>query len=51
MRTGHYRVGADTLLPGVGEAPAGISVQDLAVAIADEMETPQHLQQRFTVAN
>ena len=51
LRTGHYRVGADTLLPGVGEAPAGISVQDLAVAIVDEMETPQHLQKRFTVAN
>ncbi len=51
VRTGHYRVGADTLLPGVGEAPAGISVQDLAVAIVDEMETPQHLQKRFTVAN
>lgn len=50
-RTGQYRTGLDDLLPGVGEAPAGISVADLAVAIADELETPRHLQQRFTVAS
>ena len=50
-RTGKYRVGADTPLPGVGDAPSGISVQDLAVAIVDEMEKPQHIQKRFTVAN
>ena len=39
------------LLPGVGEAPAGISVADLAVAIEDEIETPRHIRQRFTVAH
>ncbi|SDP88148.1 hypothetical protein SAMN05216303_108237 [Rhodoferax sp. OV413] len=50
-RTGQYRVGADELLPGVGDAPSGISVADLAVAIVDEIETPKHVQKRFTVAN
>lgn len=50
-RTGRYRVGGDQLLPGTGEAPAGISVADLAVAIVDEIEKPTHVRQRFTVAN
>lgn len=50
-RTGKYRTGGDQLLPGTGEAPAGISVADLAVAIVDEIETPRHTRQRFTVAN
>ncbi len=50
-RTGKYRVGANDLLPGKGDAPAGISVADLAVAIADEIEKPQHIKKRFTAAN
>ncbi|MFI5447945.1 NAD(P)-dependent oxidoreductase [Polaromonas sp. UC242_47] len=50
-RSGQYRLGADNLLPGQGEQPAGISVADLAVAIVDEIEQPRHLQKRFTVAN
>ena len=33
-----------------GELPAGISVADLAVAIADDVEQRAHLHQRFTVA-
>ncbi|CAN5391288.1 NAD(P)-dependent oxidoreductase [soil metagenome] len=49
-RTGHYRLGADALLPGQGDQPAGMSVADLAVAIVDEIEQPRHLQRRFTVA-
>ncbi len=49
-RTGQYRLGTDAPLMN-GEAPGGISVADLAVAIADELENPRHLQQRFTVAN
>ena len=49
-RTGQYRTGLDNLLPGVGDTPAGISVADLAVAMVDELETPRHVQQRFTVA-
>ncbi|KJV25695.1 3-beta hydroxysteroid dehydrogenase [Aquitalea magnusonii] len=48
-RSGQYRLGGDALLMD-GEAPAGISVADLAVAIADEVETPRHSRQRFTVA-
>lgn len=50
-RTGQYRVGGDQLLPGTGDAPAGISVADLAVAIVDEVQTPRHTRQRFTVAH
>ncbi|WP_281839233.1 NAD(P)-dependent oxidoreductase [Cardiobacterium hominis] len=36
-RTGKYRLGQDDLLMD-GDAPAGISVADLAVAIADDVE-------------
>lgn len=50
-RTGQYRMGGDQLLPGTGDAPAGISVADLAVAIVDEVQTPRHTRQRFTVAH
>ena len=48
-RTGKYRLGQDDLLLD-GDAPAGISVADLAVAIADDVEQKAHLRQRFTVA-
>jgi hypothetical protein len=48
-RTGQFRLGGDQLLMS-GEAPAGIAVTDLAVAIIDELENPQHIRQRFTVA-
>ena len=48
-RTGRYRVGGEELLMA-GAAPAGISVADLAVAVADEIEKPQHVRARFTVA-
>ena len=50
-RTGQYRLGADELLPGQGDQPAGISVPDLAVAIVDEIEQARHAQRHFTVAN
>jgi len=49
-RTGQYRLGADAPLMN-GEAPGGISVADLAVAIVDELEHPRHVQKRFTVAS
>jgi putative NADH-flavin reductase len=49
-RTGRYRVGGEELLMA-GAGPAGISVADLAVAIADEIETPRHVRARFTVAS
>ena len=48
-RSGRYRVGGEQLLMA-GEAPAGIAVADLAVAIVDELETPKHVRARFTVA-
>ena len=48
-RTGQYRLGTEAPLMN-GEAPGTISVQDLAVAIVDEIEQPRHVKQRFTVA-
>jgi len=48
VRSGQFRLGGDQLLMN-GDAPAQISVADLAVAIIDELERPQHLRQRFTV--
>lgn len=48
-RTGKYRVGSDQVLMD-GNTPAGISVADLAVAVLDEIERPQFLRRRFTVA-
>lgn len=48
-RTGHYRVGKDQLLKNeAGESK--ISTQDYAVAMIDELEHPQHIRERFTVA-
>lgn len=51
VRTGKYRLGADAPLWAEGGGPGSISVQDMAVAIVDELEKPQHIQKRFTVAN
>jgi putative NADH-flavin reductase len=51
VRTGQYRVGAEEPLWAEGGAPGSISVEDLAVAIVDEMESPRHIQKRFTVAH
>ena len=44
-RTGSYEVDLET--------PAGdqVSIADYAVALVDEIEQPQHVRQRFTVAN
>lgn len=49
-RSGKYRVGGENLLMD-GDAPAGITVADLAVALVDELETPKHSRARFTVAS
>ncbi len=46
---GTYRLGKDEVLMN-GEHPAGIHVDDLAKAIADDAEQKAHLHQRFTVA-
>ncbi|SFR28431.1 hypothetical protein SAMN04488564_113279 [Lentzea waywayandensis] len=45
-RTGTYRRGTDALLVG----PSSISVEDLAVAVLDELENPGE-DRRFTVAS
>jgi len=48
-RTGHYRLGLDT--PVFDDNQRSIlSVEDLAVVIADEAESPKHHQVRFTAA-
>jgi putative NADH-flavin reductase len=48
-RTGHYRVGKDRLLKNA-EGESKISTQDYSVAMLDELENPQHIRERFTVA-
>jgi len=49
-RTGQYRLGDEAPLMN-GDQPGSISEADLAVAMVDELETPRHVQKRFTVAN
>lgn len=48
-RTGRYRLGGDALLRDA-EGNSRISLADYAVAMLDELETPQHTGRRFTVA-
>jgi len=49
-RTGKYRVGDDFVMTDKEGKPADISVADMAVAIADDVEKKAHLKTRFTVA-
>ncbi|PHV12164.1 NAD(P)-dependent oxidoreductase [Chitinimonas sp. BJB300] len=49
-KSGKYRLGTDDVL-FEGDQPAGISTADLAVAILDEVESPRHIQRRFTAAS
>lgn len=46
-RTGTFRLGKDQLLSN--EKGSSISFADYAIALADEVETPTHSRQRFTV--
>jgi len=46
-RTGKFRLGKDDLL--VNDKGSSISFEDFAVALADEIETPKHSRERFTV--
>lgn len=46
-RSGRFRLGKDQLL--TTESGSSISFEDYAIAMADEIEKPQHLRQRFTV--
>ncbi|MCC5901560.1 MAG: NAD(P)-dependent oxidoreductase [Halomonas sp.] len=48
-RTGQFRLSGDLLLSDA-EGNSRISVQDYAVAMLDELETPNHTNQRFSVA-
>jgi putative NADH-flavin reductase len=47
-RTGKFRLGTDQLLTA-SDGKSWISFEDFAVALADEIERPAHLRQRFTV--
>jgi putative NADH-flavin reductase len=46
-RTGTFRLGKDTLLSN--DKGSRISFEDYAIALVDEIETPAHERQRFTV--
>ncbi|ANF80749.1 3-beta hydroxysteroid dehydrogenase [Acinetobacter sp. NCu2D-2] len=46
-RTGEFRKSKDELL--VGEEGSKISTEDFAIALADELEQNNHIQERFTV--
>ncbi|MFF7059096.1 NAD(P)-dependent oxidoreductase [Achromobacter spanius] len=47
-RTEAFRVGDDTLLADE-EGKSWISMEDYAIALADEIESPKHSRRRFTV--
>jgi putative NADH-flavin reductase len=47
-RTGKFRVGGDQLLVD-GTGKSWISQEDFAIALLNEIETPKHSRQRFTV--
>ncbi|MGW5741333.1 NAD(P)-dependent oxidoreductase [Amycolatopsis sp. NPDC003861] len=49
-RTGHYRLGRDDLLVDA-EGRSAISMEDFAIALLDEAESPRHQRTRFTVAS
>jgi uncharacterized protein len=47
-RTGRFRIGADQLLVRA-DGTSDISLEDLAMAAVDEVETARHVRRRFTV--
>ncbi|KTC63258.1 3-beta hydroxysteroid dehydrogenase [Pseudomonas fluorescens ABAC62] len=47
-RTGKFRLGLDALLMS-SDGTSSISFADYAIAMIDEVETPKHSRQRFTV--
>jgi putative NADH-flavin reductase len=49
-RTGSYRVGGDQVLVD-DEGKSRITMEDFAIAMLDEADTPRHRRQRFTVAH
>jgi putative NADH-flavin reductase len=48
-RTAHFRLGGDHTL-STDQGPSRISVEDYAVALLDEVDSPQHRRERFSVA-
>jgi len=47
-KTGHFRYGGDAVLM-TDQGPTTITTGDLAVAILNEIEKPEHVRKRFTV--
>jgi putative NADH-flavin reductase len=47
-RTGKFRIGQGQLLVSIG-GESKISIEDFAIAFADEIDQPKHSRQRFTV--
>jgi len=47
-RTGKFRLGKDDLIADA-QGNSRISFEDYAIALADELENPQHERQRFTI--
>jgi putative NADH-flavin reductase len=48
-RTGTFRLGGDAFMTDA-EGKSAISYEDYAIALLDEIETPKHLKQRFSIA-
>jgi putative NADH-flavin reductase len=48
QRTGKFRLGKDALIADE-QHNSRISMEDYAIALADELEKPQHQRQRFTI--
>lgn len=49
QRTGKFRLGTDNLIVDPAAGKSHISMDDYAIAVADELEHPHHRQQRFTI--
>ncbi len=47
-RSGKFRLGGDGLLTAA-DGKSHISMEDYAIALLDEVETPRHIRRRFTV--
>lgn len=47
-RTGKFRIGGNQLLSD-GAGVSRITMEDYAIALVDEIESPKHLRERFTV--
>lgn len=48
-RTGKFRLGGDAFMTDA-QGKSAISFEDYAAALLDEIETPKHVQQRFSIA-